>query len=270
MGHWKIGVKILCGHNKGSEFFRSLKNRYVHAWRQAMKTQVKKQGSKFYVAKAGRVKILWKLKYGGQNAIFSRGTLGQISMFPEKGGQNSIFFPSALKKGGQNRGAYQPTSLKGCWGWSDNYVNPVYCHVLCCHCLPPGSLCVLGVLAHFHRAISYLKWYKIVCMRWLACTFSQIKLTCSLCFCTLEFPDISFGDLLRFDHRTSLFSCLRRWMLTPISSGNMQKHGYLICFHAAFTSEIYLGFWSFDVHQTIDWTTNTTSKCGIYPQQYSW
>ena len=43
--------------------------------------------------------------------FFSRGTLGQNSMFPEKGGQNSIFFPSALKKGGQNRGAYQPTSL---------------------------------------------------------------------------------------------------------------------------------------------------------------
>ena len=35
-------------------------------------------------------------------------------LVPEKGGQNSIFFPSALKKGGQNRGAYQPTSLKGC------------------------------------------------------------------------------------------------------------------------------------------------------------
>ena len=31
--------------------------------------------------------------------FFSRGTLGQNSMFPEKGGQNSIFFPSALKKG---------------------------------------------------------------------------------------------------------------------------------------------------------------------------
>ena len=46
--------------------------------------------------------------------FFSRGTLGQNSMFPEKGGQNSIFFPNALKKGGQNRGAYQPTSLKGC------------------------------------------------------------------------------------------------------------------------------------------------------------
>ena len=46
--------------------------------------------------------------------FFSRGALGQNSMFPEKWGQNSIFFPSALKKGGQNRGAYQPTSLKGC------------------------------------------------------------------------------------------------------------------------------------------------------------
>ena len=46
--------------------------------------------------------------------FFSRGTLGQNSMFPEKEGQNSIFFPSALKKGGQNRGAYQLTSLKGC------------------------------------------------------------------------------------------------------------------------------------------------------------
>ena len=29
--------------------------------------------------------------------FFSRGTLGKNSMFPEKGGQNSIFFPSALK-----------------------------------------------------------------------------------------------------------------------------------------------------------------------------
>ena len=54
----------------------------------------------------------WKI--GVKILFFSRGTLGQNSMFPEKGGQNSIFFPSALKKGGQNRGAYQPTSLKGC------------------------------------------------------------------------------------------------------------------------------------------------------------
>ena len=47
--------------------------------------------------------------------------------------------------------------------------------MLCCHCLPPGSLHVLGHLGHFHRAVYKLKWYKIVCIRYLACTFSQMK-----------------------------------------------------------------------------------------------
>ena len=32
-----------------------------------------------------------------------------------------------------------------------------------------------GHLGHFHRAISHLKWYKIVPIRYLACTFSQMK-----------------------------------------------------------------------------------------------
>ena len=126
------------------------------------------------------------------------------------------------------------------WGWRDNYVNPVYCVASVCH----QVRCMYwGLLAHFHRAISYLKCYKIVCMRYLAYTFSQIKLTCSLCLCTLEFPDISFGDLLQFENRTSLFSCFRIWMLTPNSSGNMQKHGYLVMFHAASTSENISGVW---------------------------
>ena len=58
-------------------------------------------------------------------------------------------------------------------------------------------------------------------------------LTCFSCFCNLEFPDISFADLLRFEYITSLFSCLCISMLTPNFSGNMQKHGYLGCFHAA-------------------------------------
>ena len=59
MGHWKIGVKILCGHNKGSEFFRSLKNRYVHAWRPKI------WGSKFYFFLVEPlVKILCSLKRG--------------------------------------------------------------------------------------------------------------------------------------------------------------------------------------------------------------
>ena len=73
-----------------------------------------KLGSKFYVAKAGRVKILWKLKYGGQNSIFFSWNPWSKFYVPWKGGSKFYIFPSALKKGGQNRGAYQPTSLKGC------------------------------------------------------------------------------------------------------------------------------------------------------------
>ena len=53
----------------------------------------------------------------------------------------------------------------------------------------------------------------------------------------MELPDISFGDLLRFEHITSLFSCLYMSMLTSNSSGKKQKHGYLGCFHAASTRE---------------------------------
>ena len=40
--------------------------------------------------------------------------------------------------------------------------------MLCCHCLPPGSL-------HVHRAISHWKWYETVCMRYLASVFSKMK-----------------------------------------------------------------------------------------------
>ena len=41
------------------------------------------------------------------------------------------------------------------------------CHqVRCMYC---------GNLGHFHRAISHLKWYKIVWIRYLACTFSQMN-----------------------------------------------------------------------------------------------
>ena len=36
---------------------------------------------------------------------------------------------------------------------------------------------------------------------------------------------------------TSLFSCICMSMLTSNSSGNIQKHGYLECFHAALTRE---------------------------------
>ena len=42
-------------------------------------------------------------------------------------------------------------------------------------------------------------------------------------FCNLEFADISFENLLRFEDKTWLFSCLCMSMLTSNSSGNMQK-----------------------------------------------
>ena len=104
MSHWKIGVKILCVVLKrGSKML-------VRQW----KLKWKKQGSKFYVAKAGRVKILWKLKYGGQNSIFFSWNPWSKFYVPWKGGSKFYIFSQCLEKGGQNRGAYQPTSLKGC------------------------------------------------------------------------------------------------------------------------------------------------------------
>ena len=124
----------------------------------------------------------------------------------------------------------------------DNYVNPVCCVAIVCH----QVRCIYwGHLGNFHRAISQLKLYKIVCMRYLACIFNQRKSinTFSVFFCNLEFPDISFGDLLRFEHITSLFSCLCMSKLTPNSSGNMQKYGHLGCFHASSARENISGVW---------------------------
>ena len=83
-----------------------------------------------------------------------------------------------------------------------------------------------GHLGHFHRAISHLTWYKIVCMRYLACTFNQMK---------------SINML------SSLFSCLCMTMLTSNSSGNIQKHGYLGCFHAASARENISWVWVIDL-----------------------
>ena len=53
-----------------------------------------------------------------------------------------------------------------------NCVHPVCCAATVCH-----QVCCRywGHLGHFHRAIYHWKWYQIVCMRYLACTFSQMK-----------------------------------------------------------------------------------------------
>ena len=64
------------------------------------KLKWKKQRSKFYVAKAGRVKILWKLKYGGQNSIFFSWNPWSKFYVPWKGGVKILyFFPVPWKRG---------------------------------------------------------------------------------------------------------------------------------------------------------------------------
>ena len=55
-----------------------------------------------------------------------------------------------------------------------NYVYPECCVATVCHQV---RFMYWEHLGHFQRAISHLKWHKIVCMRYLACAFSQMKST---------------------------------------------------------------------------------------------
>ena len=79
MSHWKIGVKILCSKS----------------WEGQNSMKAKIWGSKFYFFLVEPlVKILCSLK---------------------RGVKILYFFPVPWKRGGQNRGAYQPTSPPGSW-----------------------------------------------------------------------------------------------------------------------------------------------------------
>ena len=61
-----------------------------------------------------------------------------------------------------------------------NYVNPVCRAATVCH----QVRCMYwGHLGHFYRAISHLKWCKIVCRRYLACTFSPYCFHVYVCQC---------------------------------------------------------------------------------------
>ena len=129
-----------------------------------------------------------------------------------------------------------------------NYVDPECCVATVCHQV---RFMYWEHLGHFHRAISHLKWHKIVCMRYLACTFSQMKSTDIFSmYLQSGVPDILYGDLLRVEYRTSLFSCLCMSMLTTNSSDNMQNHGYLGCFHAASATENISGLCGIRRHST--------------------
>ena len=55
-----------------------------------------------------------------------------------------------------------------------NYVDPKCYVATVCHHV---RFMYWEHLGHFQRVISHLKWHKIVCMRYLACAFSQMKST---------------------------------------------------------------------------------------------
>ena len=81
-------------------------------------------------------------------------------------------------------------------------------------------------------------------MRHLACTFSQMKsINTFSMFLPSGVPSHFLWRFIVVWPRTSLFPCLCISMLTPNSSGNMQKPGYWGCFHAASAREKISGVW---------------------------
>ena len=112
-----------------------------------------------------------------------------------------------------------------------NYVNPVCCVATVCH----QVRCMYwGHWDYFHRAISHLKWRKIACMRYVACIFSRVKsIDMFSMFLQSGVPIHFLWRFIAVWIYNLTVSCLCMSMLTSNSSGNMQKHGYLGCFHAA-------------------------------------
>ena len=107
-------------------------------------------------------------------------------------------------------------------------------------------------IAHnYHRAISLkLKWYKIVCMRYLACTFSQMKSINMFSMFLLSWVPRHFLwrfiSLWTYIHIYNLTVFMFMYVNVDPSSGNIQKHGYLECFHAASARGNISGVWVID------------------------
>ena len=89
------------------------------------------------------------------------------------------------------------------------------------------AACIGGIWINFIEPY-HLKWYMIVCMRYLACTFSQMK----------------------YIYMMS--------MLTPKTSGNRHNHGYFGAFMLCPPRKIYLGFGK------LNWTLNCNRKKFIH------
>ena len=128
-----------------------------------------------------------------------------------------------------------------------NYVDPECCVATVCHQI---RFMYWEHLGHFQRAISHLKWHKIVCTRYLACTFSQMKST-----------DMFSMYLQSGVPRHFIWWFIAGSMLTTNSSDNMQKHGYLGCFHAASATENISGVCGIRRHSTHTFRLHPSSIC---------
>ena len=87
-----------------------------------------------------------------------------------------------------------------------------------------------GHLGPFHRAISHLDWYEMVEMGDFANTFRSYSRTCFHVFAIWGSQAFPLEIYCGFSN-TELFSCLCISTMSPSSSGNVQKRGYLWCFH---------------------------------------
>ena len=132
------------------------------------------------------------------------------------------------------------------WIWFSmplNTPNPAWCVATVCHQV---SCMFWGHLGLFHRTTSHLNWNKMVCMWDSAYTCSRMRSTnmFSHVFAIRDSSEFPLIICCVFYRRTSLFSCLSMFisMMTPNSSGSMQKHGYLRHFYAVSTREIHPGF----------------------------
>ena len=122
-----------------------------------------------------------------------------------------------------------------------NYINPIFCVATVCH-----QVCCIywGHLDHFHRAISHFKWYKIIWMRYFACIFCHMKsIDMFSMFLQSGIPRHFLWRFIAVWKYNLTVLCLCMSMLTSNSSGNMQKHGCLGCFHAASTRENIAWVW---------------------------
>ena len=140
-----------------------------------------------------------------------------------------------------------------------NYVDPECYVATVCHHV---RFMYWEHLGHFQRAISHLKWHKIVCMRYLACAFSQMKSTDMFSMYLQSGVPRHFiwwfiaGWTKNF---TVFMFCMS--MLTTNSSENMQKHGYLGCFHAASATENISGVCGIRRHGTHTFRLQPNSIC---------